>query len=257
MTLRSKISILAFVALLSSATNAAVILTLESPTLALTSASQNTLLEDFDTVASSAFLNAYTTAFGTYSTTSGGVSVNNANMWGGAGGNGKYLYVPGGGSSLTLTFKQPVGYFGFWWSAGDDRNKLSIETSKQTLDFTTSDILSSPALSSLHFGNPFWLNPASPAQYAASWQPFAFVNLFADSQVDAMKSITFYGSNFETDNHTVNASILGQTGLTVSTLGVTTVPAPSTMSIGLLSLALFAFRKKAITLKSKYLQENV
>ena len=228
----------------SISTHAAIILTLEQPGVTLPTGTTSTVVEDFNGLANRNIKKSYTNSFGTYSVTSGNINIQKASKWGGADGLGSYLFIPGGGDGVQLTFSVPVNYFGFWWSAGDDANTLEIQTRNNVLEFTTSDILNSPALTSLHFGNPFWKNPASPKDYAANWQPFTFVNLFAESALDTITAIRFYGSNFESDNHTISTQRLQTTGARVSTLGVTAVPAPSTVVLFSASLLLLAMRQR-------------
>jgi hypothetical protein len=228
----------------SISAHAAIILTLEQPGMALRTSTTNTVVEDFNSLANNSIKKSYTNSFGTYSVTSGNINIQKASKWGGADGKGSYLFLPGGGEGVKLTFSAPVSYFGFWWSAGDDANRLEIQTRSNVLEFTTSDILNSPALTPLHFGNPFWKNPTSHKEYTANWQPFAFVNLFAESALDTITAIRFYGSNFESDNHTISTQPLQTTGARVSTLGVTAVSAPSTMALFSAALLLLATRQR-------------
>lgn len=246
--MQSYFKILLSILLLSTSisSHAAIILTLEQPGIALRTIATDTVVENFNSLANSKIKKSYTNSFGTYSVSSGNINIQKASKWGGANGTGSYLFVPGGGNGVQLTFTVPVNYFGFWWSAGDDANRLEIQTRDTVLEFTTLDILNSPALTSLHFGNPFWKNPASPKDYSAHWQPFAFVNLFTDSAQDAITAIRFYGSNFESDNHTVSTQQLQTTGARVSTLGVTAVSAPSAATLLGFTLLLLTRRQRKL-----------
>lgn len=221
---------------------AGLIFTLSDPEVATGPSDVMTSVESFDGLASGRIAGDIVTDYGVYRVLQGGVRLNTANKWGGADGTGNYLFIPNGGE-IELTFNVPVGYFGFWWSAGDGGNKLTVNTLSETLDFTTSDIRNSPALTPEHFGNPFWGNPASRDDYHASWEPFAFVNLFAESAADAITSIRFHGYNFESDNHTALQTILPSSGAFVSRVGAQSVPEPGT--IALLSFALlFVFKQR-------------
>lgn len=217
--------------------NAALLFTLSPAGLDNAQTTATTNVETFDGLKPGRLSENYVNEFGVYSVTKGKAKVNHANLWGGAGGVGNYLFIPRGGNEVTLTFNQPVGYFGFWWSAGDAGNKLAVQTRSQSVEFTTADIRFSPALTSQHYGNPFWGNPASPEQYAARHEPFAFINLFADSPRDFIESIRFYGSNFESDNHTVTTQILPVAGVTVSRFGSTPVPEPSSLALILIAMS--------------------
>jgi hypothetical protein len=227
--------------LFSSPLFAGLIFTLSDPDIAVGPAGASNV-ETFDRQSRGRISNNIITDFGVYRALQGGVRINGANKWGGADGNGNYLFIPAGGA-IELTFNNPVGYFGFWWSAGDAGNKLTVNTVSETLEFTTSDILNSPALTPEHFGNPFWGNPDSRDDYHASWEPFAFVNLFAETGADALTSIRFYGSNFESDNHTVLTTILPSSGAFISRVGIQSVPEPS--ALALFSFALLLMYRKA------------
>ncbi len=65
-------------------------------------------------------------------------------------------------SSYLLTLDAPAGYFGFWWSAGDGNNKVTVNMADGTSQvFTTQSILDSGAVLGTpgsggqdgHFGN--------------------------------------------------------------------------------------------------------
>ena len=226
--------------LFSSPLFAGLIFTLSDPDIAVGPAGASSV-ETFDRQSRGRISDSIVTDFGVYRVLQSGARINGANKWGGANGNGNYLFIPAGGE-IELTFNNSVGYFGFWWSAGDAGNKLTVNTMSETLEFTTSDILNSPALMPEHFGNPFWGNPDSRDDYHASWEPFAFVNLFAETAADALTSIRFYGSNFESDNHTVLNTLLPSSGAFISRVGTQAVPEPGTLA--LFSFALLIMYRK-------------
>lgn len=233
-----------FTTLMMTNAHGALIFTLSAPEEQYASTTSPTIVETFDDWQSGKFTGTKTNAFGTYEATRGKVKINSANKWGGSGGSGKYLFIPRGGNEMTLTFTQPVGYFGFWWSAGDGGNRLGVKTRTQDFEFSTSDILNSPSLTAAHYGNPSWGNPSSPAQYHANWEPFAFVNLFADTRLDEIESIRFYGSNFESDNHTVIRQLIRPTGARIAQFGVTAVPSPASFSLLAMALAFLVIRRR-------------
>jgi len=229
------IVIAASISLATFPLRAGLIFTLSEPGAANSSLRAINSVESFDNQSQGRIKESIVTDYGTYRVTQGDARINRASKWGGAVGSGNYLFIPSGGE-LELTFNSVVGYFGFWWSAGDRGNKLTVNTLSETLDFTTSDILDSPALMPEHFGNPFWQNPNSRDQYHASWEPFAFVNLFAESGSDLITSIRFHGSNFESDNHTVLGTILPSSGTFISRIGAQPVPEPDTLALFAIAL---------------------
>ena len=52
--------------------------------------------------------------------------IEQANVFGGAGGSGNYIATDIGGGYV-LTLLQPAGYFGFWWSAGNGNNEITVK----------------------------------------------------------------------------------------------------------------------------------
>ncbi|MEZ4518142.1 MAG: hypothetical protein R3C44_15420 [Chloroflexota bacterium] len=122
--------------------------------------------------------------------------------------------------------QQPVGYVGFWWSAGDGKNQLSVNMSDGSVQtFTTQTILDSSALvhqayPTGHFGNPN-SNPVTLTQEA-----FAYVNIFATDPNVKIASLVFSesgGGFFETDNHSTCADILDPSGSMVSQYATLTI----------------------------------
>ena len=245
MTLAKCFTSAVFAVLVSANAQGALIFTLSDPEEEFANTNKPTVVETFESWQRGNFRGSYTNSFGTYTATKGKGKINKANRWGGSGGSGQYLFIPGGGNEMSLDFLQPVGYFGFWWSAGDARNRLSVTTRSQVVEFTTSDILNSPALTAAHYGNPSWGNPASPAQFDVKWEPFAFVNLFADSNLDEIISIKFYGSNFESDNHTIVRDIVKPSGTAFASFGTTAVPAPSGIALLAMALAVVSVCRRA------------
>ena len=136
-------------------------------------------------------------------------------------------------SSYLLTLDQPAGYFGFWWSAGDGNNKVTVNMADGSSQvFTTQSILDSGAVVGApgggqngHYGNP------TGAQFGGQLDTelFAFVNIFATNPNAKIESLLFeqdQGSQgeFETDNHTVCADILNpDTGTPILQTGSITI----------------------------------
>jgi hypothetical protein len=147
-----------------------------------------------------------------------------ADVFGGAGGSGNYLESINAGYTLDFLAAGPktsVGYFGFWWSAGDGENQLTINMADgSSRVFVTQAILDSPSLQGSpgvdtdtpngHFGNP---NGPFGSSYNTG-EPYAFVNIYAQDAGSKITSIVFSElgpSGFETDNHTVVVGLIDGT----------------------------------------------
>ena len=154
---------------------------------------------------------------GTYSAPSGSGRINPHIKWGAAYGEGKYLFIYNTeGASIednpgvTLTFDTPVGYFGFWWSAGDYANKLTVTLTDGTeiyvetgLIYDSAGYLNSKASEGGHMGSP-----TSRYLDQNSREPYAYLNLYANYEDRKIAKVRFHGRNFETDNHTVTTEII-------------------------------------------------
>lgn len=151
-------------------------------------------------------------AIGTYT----GGTIMPADVWGGAGGSGAYLFATLTSAS-TLTFGTPQSYFGFWWSAGDVNNSLSLYSPTNALlgSYVIGDIL--PYLSSGYFGNPSGTfaggNPS---------EAYAYLN-FTATGTDYISRVVFGGSNFESDNHSITTERITPPGTTVPDSGSTLI----------------------------------
>jgi hypothetical protein len=193
--------------------------------------------------------NPYLSAIGAYTRTGAGATtgtfISTADPFGGAGGTGKYLETnnQGGGNQFALDLTAAgapgatdggVGYFGFWWSAGDGNNELVITMKDGTTQtFLTQSILDSPALQGApadqitgrdgHYGNPNYLQPGvdTPVNAGSNGiEAYAFVNIYANNDASRIANITFRelpGSTkaFESDNHTIIVDLINtgdQTG---------------------------------------------
>ena len=135
-------------------------------------------------------------------------------------------------SSYLLTLDQPAGYFGFWWSAGDGNNKVTVNMSDGSSQvFTTQSILDSGAvLGSPGSGqNGHYGNPTTAFSGQLDTELFAFVNIFATNPNAKIESLLFEqvqgaGGEFESDNHTVCADILNpDTGTPIPQEGSITI----------------------------------
>ncbi|MGF1686517.1 hypothetical protein L4C36_07445 [Photobacterium japonica] len=210
-----------------STAQASLLFTIEDAYIEESQISDPKQVETFDDWNTGIFNGTITAEFGEYEVLSGVPQVKPANVYGGAGGDGKYLFVsPQQNTQVLLNFNDPVGYFGFWWSAGDAGNKLQVETATTTYEFTTADVFQGDALTMNHYGNTNFGG-------GNGGEPYGFLNLYATSDEYKIESIKFYGSNFESDNHTVAGTLQNPTGTVIATV---TVPEPA--HLGALALAL-------------------
>jgi len=139
------------------------------------------------------------------------VAIINANIYGGAGGSGKYLVqstnVPPGGAvaTTTLTLNTPSSYFGLWWSAGDPANRLTFYNGASLIaDFTTASLVNV-------LPNSYKGNPTTPFLDQNSGERYAFFNIYGQEGASWDK-IIFSNANpsgFESDNHTTRVEAWG------------------------------------------------
>ena len=135
-----------------------------------------------------------------------------------------------------------MGYFGFWWSAGDGNNVFEVTKADGSVDtFTTQSIINSPTLqgspncpdagtAACHFGNP---TTAFLGQNAS--EVYAFVNIYAESEASKIVSVRFLaaGGGFESDNHTICTELIdsgNQSGADIGGIVIkkVTIPGNST-----------------------------
>ena len=145
-----------------------------------------------------------------------GAKVDKKNKYGGAGGRKHYLFIKNTGGSIdnnpgvTLTFDEPVAYFGFWWSAGDYNNKLQVTLT----DGTVVDVVTQLVLDSEGFVNKLSSkgghlgSPTNKYKDQNGREGYAYLNLFAKTEEQKIQKIRFHGTNFETDNHSVTTEII-------------------------------------------------
>jgi VCBS repeat-containing protein len=148
----------------------------------------------------------------------GNLTILNANQWGGAN-KTKYITQSQNVSSFNVKVNKDQKYFGFWWSAGDNANKIIFKhDGEEVAVFQTKDLVgfinSQPAAEkTLYYGNPNCLATSpTPTPCGSSTghkaEPFAYVNVYFNSQAyDEIVIQTLSGSKFESDNHTFSAQI--------------------------------------------------
>jgi hypothetical protein len=172
-------------------------------------------VEDFDSATPGATITYSSPTLGDYNAVADApFIISAADELGGAGGAGNYIATDIG-EAYRLTLAQPAGYFGFWWSAGNGNNEVTVnlaDGSSQT--FSTQAILNAPGLQGTpgaaggHFGNP---TPAFQGQNAG--EVYAFVNIFATDPSAKITSLVFGEKpggvgRFESDNHSICSDIL-------------------------------------------------
>ncbi len=249
----------------TAASHASTLTVYLSPPGAMSSEIPNVTTETFnDPALLNSVATSYQSVIGQYSVANGyRIPVISYDQYGGAG-NSDYLYVgtrrTGDATSVTLDLAAPADYFGFWWSAGDPLNRISVyRQGVLVAQFQTSDITtllaSSPLialngtnyLSSSYYGNP---NTGSGSHTGQdSGEPFAYVNLVADGfMFDSLVLDNNGTSGFETDNQSVSSnpvnipqdfgSFVKVTDLSFSS----PVPEPSYAALGGLLLATLLYK---------------
>lgn len=161
------------------------------------------------------------TTIGTVASTSGGLSVNNFNIFGGANANGQYGQPSSSteANAFRINFTSVQKYIGFWWSAGNSDNNLQLldANGNNILNprFTTASVVTvaldgnscpgtRPTEAELtsapwkrYCGNPNYAN-----QYVN--EPYAFVHIRYDQ---GFKGIKLWGTGFEFDNLTISETV--------------------------------------------------
>lgn len=214
----------------------------------------------FDSLAPGKHTNVVWTGVGTYDET----YILAPDQYGGAGGNTTYsvqsstIGHPNQVPTTTLTLNTASAYFGLWWSAGDNFNKLSFYNGTNLVgEFTTSTLVS--VLPSSYAGNP---NASFLGQN--SNENYAFFNVYGQggSTFDKIVFTNAAATGFESDNHTVRAGAWGteagesgpEPGVPVALIDGTTVtpiaavPETTTWVMGFLALGAAGFlaRRKGL-----------
>lgn len=187
------------------------------------------------------------------------VHVLGTNVYGGAGSSGSNYAVQSqtlGGANATPTttirFDVDHAYFGFWWSAGDDKNVLTFYSDDAMVArFTTESLLNKLASSPDYYGNPRLTTQNNPGQ------AYAFINFFgiAGTTWDEIVFSNQGTSGFESDNWTDRAAAWGSQpeehgdppGVKVATVTgstITVIPEPSSSLCLVLSVSLLLARRR-------------
>ncbi|MEW5824719.1 MAG: IPTL-CTERM sorting domain-containing protein [Pseudomonadota bacterium] len=164
-------------------------------------------VESFDGLATGALSTAGNWAIGAYGVSD--AQVTPFNVYGGAGGSGKYLDV--NTQPTTVSLNTGNQYFGFWWSAGDANNVIEFYDAADNLlaTFTTADLISflTGTLTSVGGANysasAYYGNPNGGGNAA---EPYAYVHLRLSGTATTINRVVIRGANFEADNLAVSAS---------------------------------------------------
>ena len=200
--LLGNIAVCAMVALLVTHTGttvrAGLVMTVDAPGVQ-TSTVAGVTTETFNSFNAGQYTNL-TTAVGTLST-AGAASIVVADLYGGAGGTGKYFALgaeSGSADAITLMLNGPASYFGMWWSAADAYNGVQLYSGTTLLaSYNTAGAFA--GLPSSYYGNP---NSGADAG-----EMFAYVN-FNATEGTAITSVVFTNggttaTGFEADNFSV------------------------------------------------------
>jgi len=139
-------------------------------------------------------INDYFWTYGAFS----GLTINDFNVYGGAGGSGKYLSSTDGFVS-GLYLSSPVSYFGFWWSSGNSYNVVDFYNNTELICSFDTSVLG--GLSENYNGNPN-LSGANPTE------KYAFLNFFMRDG-GTFNRVEARGYNFESDNWTIREASYG------------------------------------------------
>ncbi len=229
-------------------------------------------VETFEAMPAQTYPQSFTTSFGTsgagstikgvYSSVNGnGVQINTADQYGGAGGTGNYAVAFSNtpySLSLTTDVAGGVNYFGFWLSALDKGNTVTLSDANNNALFTFNpkDVIN--AINTTSNPSEYYGNPTDNFKGQNSGEPYVFINFF--DTTGSFSKVTFsevnFGGGYESDNHTVGHYLTMGQGTTVPlTLSVTAgVPEPATWTMMILGVggvgAALRTRRRRMTVAS-------
>lgn len=180
----------------AGAAQATTTVSVEAAGVQTTTIAGTTGVETFNSVMG--YTSPFQTNFGGsgYTGTFDAILSSGANVYGGAGGSGRFETVQG---TTTLTVAGPnINYFGLWASALDGGNSVAFYKGGSLVD--TVNLVATP-LDSSYFGNP---NANYLGQNAG--EKYAFFNFVVGGGYDMVKLIQNNGGGFELDDVTVGTA---------------------------------------------------
>ena len=195
----------------------------EAPHL-IASSVANVTTETFDELAAGKYSSKVVTLIGTYNgTTADPFEIVNPDSYGGAGGTGRYFAIgaqSGAAGPVLLTLTKDANYFGFWWSAGDNNNRITLlENGVQLASFSTADLVKllpnqaghtvTAINGTTYKTTDYYGNPSQ--NYSDNTEPFAYIDVIGKGLV--FNQIQFSNSGttstgFESDNHSIAYGVM-------------------------------------------------
>jgi hypothetical protein len=172
-------------------------------------------VETFDGL--SGYQGSYDTTFGgsPFAATITNFFASDANVYGGAGGAGKFV-TAAGTTDITFTGGPAVNYFGLWVSALDANNSVAFFNGATQLGlFNLTQLLNAQPNAAAYLGNPNGGGNGGEA--------YAFIDFSSSTAFDKVQLTQGGGGGFELDN---------------ATLGVGAVPEPATWGMMLVGFGL-------------------
>ncbi|WP_448582463.1 Npun_F0296 family exosortase-dependent surface protein [Thermaurantiacus sp.] len=242
--MRALISAAAAFALAAPA-GAVVIITYEAPGVQNTTATFDFVgVETFDSRPTGTGL-SFTTDFGGSEITGEyrNVQINDVDVFGGAGGTGKYAVTfSSTGYEILLSTSRPEGvnYFGYWLSALDGGNNVQFYKGADLVySFTPAAVLAAIGSKPAYFCNPTGAFPDGNCR-----EPYAFVNFYFTGGLTIDRILVFENppvGGYESDNHTVGY---------FKTITGTPIPEPATWAMMIAGFGLVgaAMRRRLVPL---------
>jgi hypothetical protein len=179
----------------------------------LTSATMATM--DFDSVAIVSNATTQTITFpnnvGTFARPAGSTgaaySISAFNQYGGAGGTGRFITA----SNTLLTLNTTQRYVGFWWSAGNSPNDVTINLVGGGTEVFDAGTISNAlggcpnrTINGVTSANPYCNNPNTAVIGRTTNELYAYVHIRNET---GFNSVRFSGTGFELDNISVSETV--------------------------------------------------
>jgi gliding motility-associated-like protein len=192
------------------------------------------LTESFNNITTGSIGSSGSFAVGTYTLTAGAANVNNSDVWGGTG--TKYLSIASNGS-VSITLNNPSRYVGFWWSAGNVPNNVTIygtcggnEILLGTFNAqTVIDLLGGSTIKAIN--GTSYSTSLYKDQPGQGTEPSAYINLQLDDPNIYFTKLVFSGSGFELDNITTSDAWGSISSVSISSFSPVTAKSGETITI--------------------------